>query len=138
MKTETLYQVAKSFIGRDASPKDRADDEYGCADSVNCVFKEAFGKEIGGTVSTYLMYQSLKDETRFKKVSEWKRGCIIISPSNYGNGRIVGHVGICSDDDKIMSNTSSDGIWRENFTILTWIKRYRDLGELPIMFFEPL
>lgn len=136
--SERLYITAVSFIGKDASPNDRADDEYGCADSVNCVYKATFGYEIGGGTSTYLMYQVLKNSPKFTKVTSWERGDIIISPSRYGNGKIVGHVGIMSDNNKIMSNTSSDGIWRENFTILSWIRRYRDIGELPIMFFRPI
>jgi len=32
---EILYETAKSFLGKDASPADEAPDEYGCAETVN-------------------------------------------------------------------------------------------------------
>ena len=136
--SEKLYQTAVSFLGKDASPRDTAPDEYGCMESVHAIVKQALGFDMGGGNSTNLAYKALKVDTRFKKVTEWKRGCLIISPTGYGNNEIVGHIGIMSDDEKIMSNTSKDGIWRENFTLKSWIARYRDIGELPIMFFEPV
>ena len=41
-----FYDAAVSFLGRDASPRDQADDELGCAESLNQIYKAAFGEFI--------------------------------------------------------------------------------------------
>lgn len=132
---EILYERARTFIGADASPLDAAPDEYGCADSCSRVIDGTFG-DFPPTTSTALMHQQLLKHPKFKGTLDLNPGNVIISPTGRGNGSIHGHVGIISKDGKIMSNDSSDGIWKENYTIATWIDRYRKLGGFPIFVFE--
>ena len=129
-----LYEVAKGCIGKDMAP---LENEYGCAEAVNAVFKKAFGVEIGGGLSTYNMFMSLKNPLRFQRVFIPDLGCIIISPTGFGNNNISnGHVGIVSSDNKIMSNTSKGGLWKENFTMQSWEERYKIQGGYPIYFYK--
>lgn len=144
-KNYTIYRAAVGFIGKDASPKDLADDEVGCADSVSSVLGFALGENVGipYTVSTNLMYQFLKASHDYIQIESAYPGAIIISPSGYGNGGLSnGHVGICGEADKIMSNNSLDkgdwkaGTWQQNYTTESWKARYGTLGGFPIYYFK--
>jgi Bacteriophage peptidoglycan hydrolase. len=138
-KRETLYGYAKSQIGKKKSGI-KAPKEYGCAEAVNRIFKECFGYEIGGDVSTARLYQVLLSGPRFTKIkapNRALRGDIVISPTGYGSGAIAnGHVGIFSDDGKIMSNNSYTGLWEENYDSYSWVKRYVLEGGYPMEVFR--
>ncbi len=136
-RSEILHAVAVSLLGSDASPLDRADDEYGCADTVNMIHLEAFGQEIGGLTQTSEMIKYLRTNTdRFVEVAsidDCKAGDIIISPTEYPR---VGHVGIMFDNKIIMSNSSSTGLWTKNYTVDSWRKRYADTLKLKIQVYR--
>lgn len=119
---EKLYDTAYSFLGRDASPRDLADDEFGCAESVNAVYKAAFGKEIGGDLSTLRMYQALLNSPDFVQIDSPLFGDVIISPTTYARVP-VGHVGIVGKW-QVMSNDSRSGKWEANYTLQSWRLRY--------------
>jgi len=113
--------------------------DLGCAESVNNVFKRTFGRSIGGGTSTYLMYQALKDTNRFIKVQNPLPGDVVISPSGYGNKVIPsGHTGIVGEGEWIMSNDSSTGLFKQNFTHASWNARYKVKGNYPIHYFRVL
>jgi hypothetical protein len=120
-----LYQTARSFLGTDASPKDLANDEVACAESVNDVVLAAFGEFVGGDLSTARMFAALQTNRKFAEVSSPIKGDIIISPSGYGNGNLSnGHVGIVGDSNQIMSNNSANGIWDIHYSLASWKARY--------------
>lgn len=135
-----LYEAALSFLGTDASPLDEASDEFGCADSVSKVILKAFPAALHGSISTAELYSQLKASPAFSKVSQWRFGDIIISPTGTSTtgGLANGHVGIMGEGDEIMSNASATGLWTQNYTIASWIARYRVLGGFPIYFFRKL
>ena len=133
-KREKLFNTAISCIGTDQAPQE---DEYGCMEALNQVFKKAFNEEIGGGLSTYRAYQILKVDTRFQKVLIPLKGDIILSPTGYGNGTFRnGHTGIVGENEKVMSNTSANGLWLENYTLTSWKKRYKDYGGFPMAYFR--
>ena len=135
-KRQTLFDTAVTCLGKDMAPME---DEYGCAEAVNQVFKKAFGVEVGGYLSTYRMYQALSDTSRFLKVFVPMAGDIIISPTGYGNGRIrSGHVGIVGENGQVMSNTSDNGLWLVNYNLDSWYQRYLKLGGFPIHYYRVL
>lgn len=135
-----LYLSAIQYLGTDASPNDVAPDELGCADSVSQILKNTFPKIIRGSVSTAELFNQLNTSSKFKRVKLYKPGDIVISPTGKGKtGKIRnGHVGIVSENDRIMSNSSATGQWTENYTVTTWVKRYREQGGYPIYFFTIL
>lgn len=137
-KRVRLYATALSYLGLDASPFDEAPDDVGCADSVSRIIKSTFPEALKGSVSTAELYKQLLASKSFKKVKEWRAGDIIISPTGMGKtGKIKhGHTGIMGEGDEIMSNSSATGLWTTNYTIDTWIKRYRTLGGYPLYFFR--
>jgi hypothetical protein len=134
-----LYLAALSFLGKDASPLDEAPDELGCADSVSKIILKTFPGVIKGSVSTKELFNQLNTSKEFARVSQFKFGDIIISPTGTGTGGLSnGHVGIVGEDETVMSNTSANGLWTSNYTITSWVARYRKLGGFPIVFFRKL
>ena len=138
-ETEKLYLTAISFLGQDASPEDIANDEYGCADTVSSLLLKTYGQVIPYTISTTTLFQSLSNSREFVRIEQPQKGAIIISPTGYGNGKLPnGHVGVCGEGDKIMSNSSATGQLLQNYTISTWKQRYVDLGGYPIYYFKKI
>lgn len=143
-KSELLYETALTFLGQDASPKDYADDEYGCQETVDTIYHACFGEYIDPAMNlpslkTKETYKFLLSSKAFIQPSEPMYGDIIISPTGYGNGNLnSGHTGILGKSNIIMSNNSSNGKWEENYTITTWKTRYKDNGGFPIVFFRKI
>lgn len=137
-RSEELYLTAVSKLWTDVTPKDEVPDNVACAAGVNAVHRTAFGDEIGGGASTYWLYDALTKRRDFERVDAPQRGDVIISPSGYGNAKLVsnGHVGIVGDGDSIMSNTSADGLWKSNYTLETWRAYYGTKGKYPIYYFR--
>ena len=135
-----LYNTAVGCLGTDASPNDKAPDELGCAETINDIVFKAFGDYAGGDLSTYRMYNSIRNNIKFVKVTKPVKGDIILSPTGYGNRRKVsnGHVGIVGDKNIIMSNSSATGEFIENYTIESWTNRYLVNGGYPIYYFRRL
>lgn len=139
---ERLYEAALTSLDLDASPNDLAPDEYGCAESVNEVYKKAFGEYIENPgISTTKLFAAMVDRAdKFIRVTDAEPGNIIISPTGFSsipNTPIKnGHVGIFGKDKKIMSNSSASGKFTENYTLDTWINRYRKQGGYPCYFFK--
>lgn len=127
---EILFDAAKSCVGKDMAKTQGA---LGCAESVNAVHALAFGREIGGTTSTYRLYQAMKVDPTFSRVDSPLPGDIILSPTGYG--RLPnGHVGIVGEDI-IFSNNSLNGMFEPNYTLFTWKLRFGKAG-FPILFYR--
>lgn len=132
-----LFATAVQCLGTDASPNDIAPDEYGCAETVNEIHEKAFGFPIGGDISTYRLYKALKDSPYFTRTEKALEGDLIISPTGYGKNDIMpGHVGIVGELSKVMSNSSKNGLFSENYTLESWSKRWKDKGGYPVWYFR--
>ena len=133
-----LYATALSFLGVDASPKDLAIDDLGCADSVSSIILNCFGPILRYSVSTAEMFNLLNASPDFVRTKTPSFGDIIISPTGKGKSAAMpnGHVGIVGEGEEIMSNSSATGLWTNNYTIASWVARYRDKGGYPIYFFR--
>ncbi len=141
-----LYMTAVSVLGTDASPNDVAPDELACAETVDTIYKKAFGAFIEGgvgpTLSTTALYNAFSSSHNWLLLtpSEVVPGCVVISPTGMGTNPQMphGHVGIVSSDDKIMSNTSATGLWMENYSLASWRERYVVGGGYPMLFFKKI
>ena len=131
---ERLFDVAVASLGMDASPRDDAPDELGCADTVSNLIKKVVDFKV--ITGTYTLWDTFRKDTRFQLIGESEEGAIIISPTGKGNGSIVGHTGICGKDDIIMSNDSLSGKFMENYTEDSWKKRYMEKGGFPMYYFR--
>ena len=137
---EKLYEYARTFLGKDASPKDVATDEYGCAETITNIIHGCFGDfpvEGGTIISTITLFKKLKSHEKFELVTDFSYGDILVSPTGYGNGTIKnGHTGILGKNGLIMSNDSTTGLFKENYTIDKWVERFREQGGFPLYFFR--
>lgn len=132
--TEKLIEVAESFLKKDASPLDEQPDEVACVSSLTKILTLVIDVPHMTYTPKFLTY--LRGDKRFKEIKEFKKGAIIISPTGFGNGSVMGHTGIIWNDGLIMSNSSSTGLWDTKFDNLSWIDRYCRNGGLPVYLFE--
>lgn len=139
---ERLHEAAVACIGMDASPRDVAPDELGCAETVNEIHFKAFGEYIENPgISTTKLFAAMVDrQDKFQRINYIEPGIIIISPTGFSSDPNTpiknGHVGIFDKDVTIMSNSSSTGKFERNYDIYTWIDRYRNKGGYPIYYFK--
>ena len=114
-----------------------------CAWAVNEVARRAFGRPIGGGLSTIAMYEVL--EAKHHKVTAEDAalaGMVIISPTH---GSRIGHVGILGDipqsgnrnETLIYSNRSSLHQFGHYYTLEHWKQYYGHHQSLPVDFFDP-
>lgn len=122
---DKLCAVAISYLGKDASPKDKASDEVGCSESISNIIHEAFPDFPAELLATDVLNRLLKNSNRFKAELELSRGAIIISPRTATKN---GHVGICGDNGLIMSSNSKTGLFDANYNWDTWIKTFGAKG----------
>jgi hypothetical protein len=94
-----------------------------CAWAVNKLIHGKLGAPIGGSLSTTNMGKVLA--SRHGRVKTATPGCVVISPTV---GKNVGHVGIVGENELIYSNSSSQGQWKQNFTINKWQNYYVGKG----------
>ena len=136
-KPAKFYDTAYKCLGKDASPKDQVPDEVACVETINEIYKMAFGEYIGtgpAFSSTKALYELMLHDARFKKVDSPSKGDIIISPTGYGNFT-HGHAGIVGKTH-IMSNSSVTGTWEANYTHDSWKKHYAQQGGFPVFYFR--
>jgi len=116
---EKLYAKAKSLIGtKQVSPG--VPESLGCASALNNVFRQCFGKAIGGGASTAEMFKVLKTDPRFEEVSSPLPGDIVMNASGTSTkGYANGHVGIRGFTET-MSNNSANGLWSAHYTNAAW------------------
>lgn len=141
---QKLYKVAFDCIGKDASPLDDAPDELGCADSVSRLIQKVL-PDFPLQVGTIGLLEQLIDDPRFVEIDLYDYGCVIVSPTGQGNGRLSnGHTGIIGKNIApngtlwIMSNNSNTGTWEVDWTVKSWEKYYNQLGGFPIRIFKIL
>lgn len=134
---EKLLCYARQYNGVDASPQDDVDDSLGCAESVSNVIKRLY-PDFPIIYATWFLKDELDKDDRFEGTLELEPGAIIVSPTGTGNGSIRGHTGILGEDNVIYSNNSFTGIWEPNYTIDSWVTRYRTRGGLKIYVYKPV
>lgn len=135
---EKLLEESIKWLGKEASPFDYATDELGCVESLCSIIKHSIARDFPLELATWKLFNLLKKDKRFKLTLDLKPGSIILSPTGSGNGLIRGHTGIIGENGVIMSNNSHTGIWEENYTMDSWIERWRNKGKMPIYVFEPV
>ncbi|MES2060221.1 MAG: hypothetical protein V4438_04290 [Patescibacteria group bacterium] len=134
-----LYEAAAAAFnaGRSLVPPNYSK-MLGCAISINTLYRETFGHEIGGEASTYQFWQAIKNSNDFIQVQIPLPGDIIISPTGTQPSQSPlrnGHVGVVAKFG-ILSNNSANGLFQEHYTLGSWADRYVKLGGFPIFYFR--
>lgn len=132
----SIYLMAISKLGHDASPNDLVDDDVACAESVTTILHTLW-PEMPIITGTWTLWEYLKKSKHFQKTLFPQKGDIVISPTGTGNGRLRnGHVGIVGEGEMIISNDSPTGLFLENFTMSSWKKKYVGAGGFPMEFYR--
>ena len=132
----SLYLMAISKLGKDASPQDRASDEYGCVESVTEII-HAMLPEVPVMLGTYTFWEYMQRSQRFQETLYPERGCIVISPTGTSSKKAKnGHVGIMGDNEIIMSSDSRSGLFLENYALKSWKLYYKDKLGFPVFFYK--
>ena len=135
--SDKLCDIAYKWYGKDPTPKDEVSDEVSCVFSLTTILREIVPDFPILSYTPDLLKQMMLD-TRFKVSKEFNEGNIVISVTNSGNGRIMGHTGIVGHNGKILSNNSETGLWLDKYDISMWIERYSRQGGLVLYIFELL
>lgn len=115
---QLLCAEAKKWLGKDASPRNRAPQELSCAEGVISIVNSAFPNTLDpNIVGTGPLDQALHRSPKFKGVLDPVEGCIEISPQT---ATVHGHVGIYVGPDSIASNDSRTGKFEINYTRQSW------------------
>lgn len=134
---EKLYKVGYDALGT-RMVEAGVPPELGCASSLNNVYERAFGREIGGGASTYLLWEALNASPKFKEVTTPQKGDIILSPTGYPGSKLKnGHVGIVGNVT-IMSNNSQTGLWDYHWKLKEWLDYYTVKGGIKTFYYRPL
>ena len=138
LRRKLIHSIALDSIGLDASPNDVAPDELGCAESVTEILQLA-GVMSYVEISTYRLYDYLKNSKNWELVETPEPGDIILSPTAYSTKRPVpfpGHVGIVGQNNTVMSNDSATGKFMSNYTLESWAGRWKKRGGYPVQYWR--
>ena len=130
-----LYTIAKRLVGKHLTLDASVPKETGCAQAMSYILKETgYNISKGGISGTYTLYEWLVKN--FHKTDKLEPGCILISVTGTGNGKVRGHVGVVLDDGIIASNNSSTGLLDTHWKYENWIAYYQQVGKLKTVIFK--
>lgn len=133
----SLVDIARKYLGTDASPSDKAPDELGCSESVTTILKSLY-PETPIILGTWTLWFYLRDpKNGWVEIPEYEEGAVVISPTGTGEG--TGHTGICMGENIIASNNSFGvfkGKFTENYTTELWNRRYKEKQGMPVLYFK--
>lgn len=122
-----IYNVAKAHLGKHLTLNNAVSDEVGCAESVSfCLLNAGFNIPIGGLASVNGLIAWLL-ANGFKEVENPQIGAIITAHNPDPTDINFAHTGICGKYG-IMSNTSSNGIFAENYSYSNWDSYFSSNG----------
>lgn len=134
-----IFNEALRSLGIDASPKDHASDEFGCAETVSDILFNA-GCVIPEMLSTLTLDHFLANDKHWMRIlTNPEAGDVIVFATGQGNGSIPhGHTGIVMDGENVASNDSNSGKFILNWTISKMLAHYGKVGGYPMHLYRKL
>ncbi len=132
-RREEILKAAKEALDTDASPENKAHRDLACAESVSHILNSVIPHFPKGVLSTAELEHFLDYSPDFVPTKIPKPGCVIVSPRNATQH---GHAGLFLTADRIASNDSEDGLWKDNYSLDEWAKEMRGERGLHIFLFE--
>lgn len=137
-KLQQLANLAISKLETDFTNDLIVPDEVSCAYALTTVLRE-FDKEIPVIMGTAALLNFFRKSPKFTQVLEPEAGVIVICATGTNTRPKTmphGHVGIYIDENRIISNDSASGLWKQNYNRETWRKRYYYRGGYPVRLFK--
>lgn len=133
-KSNVLYDIAYSLIGKHLTLDESVPKEFGCAQAMSYVLKQAgYNIPDKGISSTNELNKWLAQNCT--EVTEPQKGDIIISVSFTGLPNARGHVGIVGEK-AIMSNASDTGEWQPWWSLKAWLDFYKVQKKLATKYYR--
>lgn len=140
----SLHEYSASQVDKFSSANGPDGGNLACVWAVRHLIHDHLGYWVTRTDATAIFDQELRRcfGGTFQE-ADVEAGGIIISPTEpkpSGQGRNIGHVGLLGprtgDESRLIySNSSGAAKWKQNFTLGSWIKRYREKKGLKIRFY---
>lgn len=131
-QSELFFEHCMRYVGTDVTPKDEVDDDVACMVTVDTLYKLFTGTYLNGntiTQSTFVGLQVLSKHPRFIKVNKPTKGSILVYATGTGNGNLAnGHIFVSDGAGKLYSNSSSNGLFQQNYSDFTAKYRYETIG----------
>lgn len=133
-KQDLIYHAALACENTLVCPfHDLQEGNLACAFAVNRVVQFGTGDPIDSSISTATLFASLRNKAEER--AESVPGAIIISPTQ---GDVHGHVGIVGEGGLVYSNSSDSstmGVFRQNYTLASWKADLVDRRQLRTHYF---
>lgn len=140
VKPNILLDTAKKCLTQRITLDNSVPAELGCAEAVSVVLVRAGIGDIPkkGFAGTSGLNSWLKTSRLFVKIQSYELGAVIIAVTGECtySGAVHGHVGICSDNNIILSNNSNTGLFDGHLTLDIFMKKYHDELKFPIHFYK--
>ena len=130
---QKVMVYARLSIGTDFSYL--VDNEIACSEAL-CRLIKGIDSRQEIITGTWTLMEYLRKNPRFTEIFTPEKGCIILSPTGTGNGKIRGHVGIYQDKWTIHANSSESGKWGRTFSHGSWLTRYEKFGGISTLYFK--
>ena len=141
---DRLYEVAFSFLGREATPNDEVEDALACVHTLSTIISLSFSElRFPILFSTKDLYRHLKNSPSWKQVDLPQHGDVILCVTGTGNDSVSnGHCGVVGKRQAedmsvwIMSNDSRNGLWSANYSLTSWQRYFGSKGGYISHFFR--
>lgn len=126
----SLYETAKSLLGKHLTLDESIGKELGCAEAMSCVLKRAGVQGIPpkGFPGTIGLNQFLRESSSFEELASPEAGAILVSVTqgdNHGHTGVFGKLGLQYPNDYgILSNNSDTGLLSEHWSWAKWYAYY--------------
>ena len=138
-KAEVLYKTALNFLGRDASPKNKARRDVACAETVsNLILESGIAPDFPYVLGTADLKYRLDKSPCFKRTLDIRPGFVVVFATGEGNGRIRGHALIMGENNVMLSNNSDNGLLDDKWTLEKAVKYWRTYGGMKMCVWEPI
>lgn len=138
-QSELFFDHCMRYLNTDVTPKDEVDDDVACMVTVDTLYKLFTGSYLNGntiTQSTLSGLNVFSKHPRFIRTNKPGKGVILLYPTGLGNGRLAnGHIFVCGDNGLLYSNSSSNGLFQQNYNTFTAKYRYETIGGFPPHYF---
>lgn len=138
MRQTTLTDIVEQYIGKDASPKNKAKSEVACAETVSFICQQVY-KDFPEILGTWSLRQYLESGHGWKRINTPEPNSIVVSATGTGLPKTIGHTGIVLANGVIASNNSFGqfaGKLTKNYTVDTWKKRYVDTQGMEMLYYK--
>lgn len=135
---KTILELATEKLNIDFTDNS-VDNEYSCSYAVTTILKEN-DPTFPIVVNTGQLDKILASNPKWERIYEPEAGCVIVSPTGEGKNPDMpnGHTGIFLDEDRIASNDSATGLWKNNYDRISWRTRYHYRGKYPVRLYRKI